>query len=357
MTTWTETPSVTLYQKEENKNYILSHLNEYVVDVHGNFFNIDPEMLGEGENARFCYIGKESLTPQDYEEIREKFGETILQEIKDWELDINEVGGIENFRHKESRRKIHRLGLSTKYDYQIIGELGYRENIWENYEQVKKEKEERDKEWEKYWKEITSSSNKQILHYETNSETSEQNPTPKKQPTNSDNPSPNQVKRDQPTEPTNKNNPSLPPQPNQKSNSPLPSNTEVQSHYNSDQAKSVIDNNPDLTDSEQKELAQEILKLIITAELLVKEQKFNPDTLTKLVQEREQNTPSYQLLNKNNRVDKAVEALEKAQKKSTAKDNTIPSLTTNLLIGGGIVTLISVFLILIIKKKNNYLKK
>ncbi|CAG8654063.1 4804_t:CDS:2, partial [Ambispora gerdemannii] len=67
--------------------------------------------------------------------------------------------------------------------------------------------------------------------------------------------------------------------------------------------KSTIENNSNLTTPEQKKQAQELLKLIITAELLVKEQKFNPQILSQLIKEKNNNTPSYQLLNKERRAE------------------------------------------------------
>jgi hypothetical protein len=74
---------VSLEQKERNRQYILNHLDEYTIDVKGNFFSINPEYLGSGENSDYAYIGVDNLTPEGNQEIREKMGEMILQKVED----------------------------------------------------------------------------------------------------------------------------------------------------------------------------------------------------------------------------------------------------------------------------------
>ncbi|CAG8803086.1 25159_t:CDS:1, partial [Racocetra persica] len=65
--------SLTPEQKEVNKNYILANLDKYIIDASGNFFNVDPELLGgDNEDNIFCYIGREALTPEGIVEIQEK---------------------------------------------------------------------------------------------------------------------------------------------------------------------------------------------------------------------------------------------------------------------------------------------
>ncbi|CAG8757203.1 12944_t:CDS:2, partial [Racocetra fulgida] len=39
--------NITLEQKEENRQYILDNLDKYTIDANGDFFNVDPEVLGE----------------------------------------------------------------------------------------------------------------------------------------------------------------------------------------------------------------------------------------------------------------------------------------------------------------------
>ncbi|CAG8667428.1 9378_t:CDS:1, partial [Cetraspora pellucida] len=38
---------LTLEQKEKNQQYILTNLDKYTIDANGDFFNVDPEILGE----------------------------------------------------------------------------------------------------------------------------------------------------------------------------------------------------------------------------------------------------------------------------------------------------------------------
>jgi hypothetical protein len=124
---------VTLEQKENNKQYILSHFEKYTLDDRGNFVNVAPDT--EGNEWFFCF-GKDSLTPEGHEELKTKLFQTILREIKDWELVFgvrynNKVdeGKIEYFRHRPSKKRINKDAFGFEKKYQIVGELGYRKNI------------------------------------------------------------------------------------------------------------------------------------------------------------------------------------------------------------------------------------
>jgi len=101
----------------------------------------------------------------------------------------------------------------------------------------------------------------------------------------------------------------------------LPSVIDVQNQYNSDQDKSAIENDSNLINNEQKEQAEELLKVIISAELLIKEKKFNQELLTKLIKEKDNNTPIYQLLNKENRTEQAIYGLAMVKKSQESNSN------------------------------------
>ena len=257
------------------------------------------------------------------------------------------------FKHRTSGRKIHKGGFDFEKSYRIIGELGYRKNIWKYYEQRKKEWEERDKEQEIYeqnkreceecyqkhlsnsinnqWSQPQNQQNQKPDQEQSSSKPTptplSQNPPPTTKPAKEDKEVPASTQA-QPNKPTN-NSPN-----------PLSSSTDIKHHYNSDQAKAEIDSNPNLTTPEQKEQANQLLKLIITAELLVKEQKFNTQTLAQLIKEKKNKQTLYQLLNKESRVDKVIQQLESIQQsqkdnKQSVNNNQTPNqVPTGLIIGG-----------------------
>ncbi|CAI2186589.1 19927_t:CDS:2, partial [Funneliformis geosporum] len=99
----------------------------------------------------------------------------------------------------------------------------------------------------------------------------------------------------------------------------LPSSTDIQNHYNSDKDKSEIENNPNLITPEQKVQANELLKIVISGELLIKKKRFNREILTKLITEKKNNTFLYQLLNKESRIDKVISKLESIQQSQKKK--------------------------------------
>ncbi|CAG8682565.1 5367_t:CDS:2, partial [Ambispora leptoticha] len=266
---------ITAEQKEKNKQYVLDHLEEYVIDSHDVLTNVAPDTEGD---EWFFYFGKDKNYEQDKRE-----------------------------------------NLTSNSDNQQSPPNPVPEQPQNPAQQEP----------------VSPNQNKSPS--ENNPSPTPKQVVPKKQ---TNDPSPNQ---DQPADNNPKQNP----------NNFLPSNTDIQNNYNSDKDKSTIDNNPTLTTPEQKVQAQELLKLIITAELLVKERKFNPETLSQLKKEKEQNTLAYQLLNQEGRIEQAISQLQSIQKKLKNKDKKVGnhqpstlSLSTKLLIGGGVIVLI-VFALLI----------
>ncbi|CAG8723113.1 9614_t:CDS:2, partial [Racocetra persica] len=126
--------------------------------------------------------------------------------------------------------------------------------------------------------------------------TSQNNNTP-----DQSNPTPNQEPQEQPT------------------NNPLPSPETIQENYNNDKDKSTIENNSNSTTPEQKEQSEALLKLIIEAEFLIKNNQFNPETLSKLLKEKEQNAETYQLLKE--RIEQAINELSNLEQKNNNSNN------------------------------------
>ncbi|CAG8711502.1 2389_t:CDS:2, partial [Ambispora leptoticha] len=244
--------NITPEQKEKNKQYILDHFEEYVCDSRGNFVNaVDFE--GTYGTDYYC-IGKGGLTPEGYREIKAKFG----------------------VRHKQN-------GAEER-------ERQFRENITSNSDNQQSPPNPVP---EQSQNPISPSKNNNPQTQDQERVTNNYNNQTQNNPPNQDQPSDN---------------------PKENPNNPLPSSTDIQSSYNSDSTKSVIDNNPTLTTPEQKNQVNQLLKLIITAELLIKEKKFNPQTLSQLIKEKEQSTPSYQALNKEGRMDQVIQQLQNIQK-------------------------------------------
>src|SRR5207248_2442716 len=101
--------------------------------------------------------------------------------------------------------------------------------------------------------------------------------------------------------------------------------------------------------------------------LLVKEKKSNSTILSQLLQEKNNNTLSYQLLNQEGRMNQVISKLEKIQQQSqqdknsnlAIKDNhkQSASLSTKIFLGVGISSVILGIMIIslrVIKKKKNY---
>lgn len=345
---------------EKNQKYILDNLDKYVLDSRGNFVHIDSDLMGS-ENAELYFIGKESVSNRG--EILDAFSSMILQNKGDWELVIDGSFWIKN---KRDGRIMNQWGFNVVSEgefnelrgYKIVGELGFRESIWENYEEVVKEREREKGAWEERKKLINNSNNQQsqtqnepnkkpdqqqLFQNKSNSPT-QNSEIEKKQ--NQNNPLSNQ---DQPTEPTTSNQTNNNPSPEEKetSNNPLPSPTEIQNNYNSDKDKSEIENNSNLTSPEQKDQANKLLKIVISAELLIKKKQFNSEILTKLITEKKNNTSLYQLLNKESRIDKVISKLESIQQQSQKHNNkSLVKNQDNDQIPTGIIVICGAFLLL-----------
>lgn len=65
-----------LTKKKENQEYIINNLDKYIIDVNGNFFHIDEDMM-VSEDER-VYIGKEAV--EDCDKIRKEMVEMIIRE-------------------------------------------------------------------------------------------------------------------------------------------------------------------------------------------------------------------------------------------------------------------------------------
>lgn len=106
-----ENKKLTPEQKKENQKYILANLDKYIIDVHGNFFHTDEDML-VNEDERL-YIGKEAV--EDCDKIREGMVEVIIREKENWEI----VNGV-NYRKKDSSGAImFSAGFSFEQNEQI----------------------------------------------------------------------------------------------------------------------------------------------------------------------------------------------------------------------------------------------
>ncbi|CAG8821194.1 15229_t:CDS:1, partial [Racocetra fulgida] len=108
--------------------------------------------------------------------------------------------------------------------------------------------------------------------------------------------------------------------PNPKNTSIIPPQT-IQENYNNDKDKSTIENNSNSTTPEQKEQSEVLLKLIITAELLIKDNQFNPELLSQLLKEKEQNTEAYQLLKE--RIEQVINELTNLQQKQNKNNDSV----------------------------------
>ena len=98
-------------QKAQNQEYIISNLNKYIIDIHGNFFNIDEDMM-VNEDERF-YIGKEAV--EDYDKIREEIIEMISAEKDSWEIIVGS-----NYRKKDHSKKVmFSAGFSSEQNERI----------------------------------------------------------------------------------------------------------------------------------------------------------------------------------------------------------------------------------------------
>lgn len=84
-------------QKEQNQEYILSNLDKYIVDFHGNFSHTDKKMIMSGDEK--FYIRKKEV--KDHNEIKERIVEMIINEKDGWEID-----GEGNYKRKNYSKRI-----------------------------------------------------------------------------------------------------------------------------------------------------------------------------------------------------------------------------------------------------------
>jgi hypothetical protein len=171
---------------------------------------------------------------------------------------------------------------------------------------------------------------------------------------------------DEKTNPHNQTNNPSPGKEQKTSNNPLPSPSEIQNNYNSDKDKSEIDNSSDLTNPEQKNQANELLKIVISAELLIKKKQFNPEILTKLLEVKKKDNSLYQVLNKEGRIDKVITQLERIKQLQKDSNKSVSNnqnqqnnqITTKIVVG--IVILLALLglgiTVLVRKKKRRKVK-
>jgi hypothetical protein len=92
---------VTPEQKEENRHHLLNNSEDYMIDIHGNFADVSEE--ARWFDTEYHYIGRDSLTPEGYQEVEkeirnlragrtkfrrfpselESLGESILAKLED----------------------------------------------------------------------------------------------------------------------------------------------------------------------------------------------------------------------------------------------------------------------------------
>ncbi|KLL04401.1 MAG: hypothetical protein MRERV_23c002 [Mycoplasmataceae bacterium RV_VA103A] len=321
--------NITLEQKEKNRQYILTNLDKYTIDANGDFFNADPTILGE----EYDYISKNTLTWKATDEIKKKMTEMIVKNIKDWELilfDHNDDPYPNFFKNKKTSLIIEKGRLGYWNEYWIVGEFGYRGSKWKDYEKWKQDREKQKQDW---WNNNQTTSppptNPTPEPYQTTENQKSENPKKQSeqepQTNNSPTENPNSPKTENQNAPTNpNNNPEQPhqsptPPNNNETSNPLPTPETIQNHYNQDKDRSLVENNS--TDEEQKQANQELLNLIITAELLIKDNQFNPDTLSQLLKEKEQNTEAYQLLKE--RIEQVINELSSLQQSQNKNNESV----------------------------------
>jgi len=88
------------------------------------------------------------------------------------------------------------------------------------------------------------------------------------------------------------------------------------------------------------------------AELLIKEKKFNQELLTKLIKEKDNNTPIYQLLNKENRTEQAIDGLARVKKSQESNNNSVDNNKNKPIIIFGGLFLVVLGLAMMIRVRN-----
>nr|CAG8435726.1 12349_t:CDS:10 [Entrophospora candida] len=104
-----------------------------------------------------------------------------------------------------------------------------------------------------------------------------------------------------------------PPRPHQ------PTNSNTPHQYNPDPNKEKEENNPNSPNPEEQPEVEGLLQTVIAAESLVKENKSDPEILSKLITERDNNTLLYQIINQEGRLDKVINELESIEKAGDKK--------------------------------------
>ncbi|CAG8464682.1 7882_t:CDS:2 [Cetraspora pellucida] len=266
--------NLTPEQKEANKDYILANLDKYIIDNRRFFYHIEKDFYGE-----YGYIGPGAVN--DYQEVKEKVIDRILKD------------------KSRKQKKANKNNASAPQPNEQISPP--QTPLPPTNSQT--EKEQANQEHKK-----TKKQSEQQSQAQTNNSPTE-NPNP-----------PKTENQSIPTNPEPPHQSPTPPNNNETSN-PLPTPETIQNHYNQDKDKSLVENNS--TDEEQKQANQELLNLIITAELLIKDNQFNPDTLSQLLKEKEQNTEAYQLLNKEGRIEQTINKLTNLQEKQNKNNDSV----------------------------------
>jgi hypothetical protein len=104
-------------QKANNKNYILNHLDKYVIDSRQNFY-------GEEADVEFSYISKDALPDRAFEEIRDQIYQKIIQNKDDWEItDYNSeswhINSTPVYRHKATGICNHSAGFAWEQNNRL----------------------------------------------------------------------------------------------------------------------------------------------------------------------------------------------------------------------------------------------
>lgn len=321
-----------------------------MIDIHGNFADVSEE--ARWFDTEYHYIGRDSLTPEGYQEVEkeirnlragrtkfrrfpselESLGESILAKLEDWELDLQILPdgsqSLQGIKSKIDGRKIT-LCYEEVTHYVIVYRLGYRgkkeDFSWKDEGEYKhkircnqlywRESERRIKRLEKiYQKQSTQNQNNSIPN---------DSPLPSDSPTNSQN-----INADNPNVSNNDNK-----------NQPNNFNTQ----QNNDKDK--INRNEDL--AEARKNAQQIILAIF------KNSNVKPDELNKNLWPNKSSwdehlqslTDKQQIINFVQRIRRQVEA--KSNKKSSPQTVVTDGSNKTLivfLIGGFIFGAVTIFI-------------
>ena len=337
---------VTAEQKRKNCQYILNNLDKYVLDSREFFVNSDFDTY---RTDYYC-IGIDNLNNLDYFKIKREMAKMIIRDKNNWKIVYWEYSdGSKLLNCFENRNDGRSMPISS-FEYEerrwILGELGYRKGDLEDYEEGKFDW--RLKDYKASAQKTNNKTSSQPSHSENKPQTQHQENLNQDQ----GNQNSTHSEIDQPQKSSPEKNGQEGENKNSQSNNYLPSVTNVQNQYNSDQDKSAIENDSNLINNEQKEQAEELLKVIILAELLIKEKKFNQELLTKLIKEKDNNTPIYQLLNKENRTEQAIDGLARVKKSQESNNNSVDNNKNKPIIIFGGLFLVVLGLAMMIRVRN-----